>query len=368
MNIIQYFILVAFLIVLVKSFNINIDAIKKILQDDYKPVTVLLSAKNQSIAPQTFLKGKEEIETINFKDLHKKIELELPDGQFPTDKWSKLEFNENILNNILDILQDFQVEYTSKIQKQIYSNIEQFVFKCMVYKRQKCLNDKEFRKILENITEKYKEMMKFGILWLPISEFYDFNLNILLSKPLLSEYFIVEILDGENELFNKFDSIIKDFHQNGKDCNNIRKKWFNGNFNNKPVLAFMILMYDDGTANCFSKLHFPEPKEQRISDIKAIKSKVVEGFFNYQLVTRRIFDFYKNNKFRFKIKSSIDLWKLLYEMDKLEILTRENLVETLEFPKIKSLEWNQEEFDNHLKGIDSYHNKLLYEKVKKLFE
>lgn len=381
MNVIQFFIAITLFIEFIESSKNDIGAIKKLFQKDYTPVTVLLSTKTQQVNASQ-LKSKErenqvkelKIESVYLKDLYEKIKIELPDASLPTNKWSKLKLNQNVLSNTLDILQDFpKLNLDLEIQYQIYLDIGQFVFKCILYARQEALNDQEFKGILNGIRKKYEMVEKsFHIILCNIVFFYQLNSNISNnSAMLLSENLAPEILEGGDELFNKFDSILKDFHENGLTCKNIENKWFNGQFMSKPILTFMMFKYDHQLKNCFITGHheIPISKRQRINDIKSIKTKVVQDFrSNHHLLTRKIFEFYKNNKFCFKIESPGDLYELLYAMDKAKVLTKENLKKYLEFPKDGIWRCNQDEFDKYLKkGEKSHFGKLLYGKVKRLF-
>lgn len=99
MNSIKLFVIITFFIAFIKSSNIDTEAIKKLLQNDYKSVSVLLSTKTQSATDASQMKSNErenpikeskiendEIGNVKLKDLYEKIKLELPDIGISIDK------------------------------------------------------------------------------------------------------------------------------------------------------------------------------------------------------------------------------------------------------------------------------------------
>lgn len=385
MNIIQHFISIFLFIVFVESSDINRDPIKKLFEDGYNPVTVLLSDKNNRpiTSPQISTKGKEdqgkesniegkEIGTIRFKDLYEKIVAELPDASLSIDKWSKLKFDRDILSNTLEILQDFpKLDYNSEIQGQIYLDISQFIFKCILYEKQETRDSEKFKETLDKITEKYNVIKsKFGsLISLEIANFYDLNSKILeFSSMSFSDRLVPEILERGDELFKKFDSILNDFYKNKKSCKEIENKWFNERFLSKPILALMTVQYDNGMNGCFIPDQEITSNRWRIGDIKSVKRDIIRKFdYIYNFLTKGIFEFYKDNKIPFKINSSEKLYEFLYVMDKLGLLSKENLEKHLMINE-EILE-SREEFEKYLeKGKDSGFGKLVYEKVKDFFK
>lgn len=243
----------------------------------------------------------------------------------------------------------------------------------MLYKRQEISDYEEFENMLNGIKEKYKLVQNIlGPSLNEVSDFYEGN-SIMnkLQLTFLSLKIEIQIWEGGDELFNKFDLILKDFYENGASCKSIENKWFNKRFTSKPILRLMLYKYDKEIEKClFSELETPVSERKRIGDIDSIKLKISQrhGLLCYSL-TKNIFKFYRDNKFRFGIKSEYELYEWLYAMDKLEPLTKKLLEENLEFPAIKTFGWNQEEFNKYLeKKKKSPIDKLLYEKVRKLFE
>lgn len=317
-----------------------------------------------------------------FNDLYDKVmnALEIPKAKIHLDF-----HDENFLNQLYPFLLSGKKKFSrSDI---FWYDLERLVFKWALFMRQKFANLLISNENDKNETKNENENNQLASRWNSISsniESIIFLIRIS-SPPTFSNDFDLECMDRNSfvvfkllinceilehsSIINSFNLILDDFYNRKFDCNQIKIKYFNGNFKSDLLLSFTIVFYDSvgGLREaCFSNGDYSElsfspfnpPMESSFSNLVNSKLNSSDDYFEISVmsyISDSIMESFLLYNKRFLILNSFKLSILLNRFnDKWKILLKsKSLNEIIEFEfkinGINSRQWNEGIFKKFLK-------------------
>lgn len=260
------------------------------------------------------------------------------------------------------------------------------VFKWTIHmKQQETLNDENeeneeskslFQKTLNPIIMMINENTTCLVINPSIFDLNDFQSNS--AVYILSQLTICEISSRPN-IISLFQFIIFGFYQGLFNCEELKRDYFDGNFNSNILLKIMIYLYDPigQLKNCLLSLiqcvnsYFPLIASDSSLSFKAQEGKrdqkaiicqshekdginnlfwKFENFriFDMNLVTISVIKFYLSINQKFKILFSSDLVSLLKKLKKSGLLKKRLLERIIKFDTGHEYLWDQKKFLEHL--------------------